>query len=137
MSLGKNWGRERYALLKVVEALTEQGKTDEAIQVFKAEISEESKQYEKTVAIIATAMVKEGRLDDMKQFIEEVNPDHLEENKKRFIASHFISTVKELAAESKDPQKVRELADLLQEKKFVTENSELRLIRQKSGPQVA
>lgn len=63
-------------------------------------------------------MVKEGQYDQMKQFLEEVDPQHLvKENKAT--STHIGSIVRCLAAESKDPEGVREFVEFLLEKKFV------------------
>ena len=58
-------GRERqlqFGVMKVVEALVEQGHSERALEFFKSEISAEKKQYVKTLALIATAMVKDGKI---------------------------------------------------------------------------
>lgn len=105
--------------MKAIEALVEQGQTETAVDVFKSEISSERKQYEKTLQLIATAMVKEGRFDEMKLFLEEVDSDHLVKDKRGTAATHINAIARVLAVESKDPERVRGFVEFLLEKKFV------------------
>ena len=55
-------GDTGFGVMKVVEALVEQGNTERALEFFKSVISAERKQYTKSLALIATAMVKEGKI---------------------------------------------------------------------------
>ena len=55
-------GDTGFGVMKVVEALVERGHTERALEFFRSEISAEKKQYVKTLALIATAMVKEGKI---------------------------------------------------------------------------
>ena len=55
-------GDTGFGVMKVVEALVGQGHTDRALEFFKSVISAERKQYTKSLALIATAMVKEGKI---------------------------------------------------------------------------
>ena len=73
-------------------------------------------------------MVKEGQYDQMKQFLEEVDPQQLvKENKAT--STHIGAIVRCLAAESKDPERVREFVEFLLEKNFVLNSmSELNYI---------
>ena len=73
------------------------------------------------MGLIATAMVKEGRFDEMRQFLEEVNPDQLL-IEKRATAGHINEVVRCLAAESKDPERVRGFVEFLLEKKLVNDS---------------
>ena len=55
-------GDTGFGVMKVVEALVQQGHTERALEFFKSVISAERKQYTKSLALIATAMVKEGKI---------------------------------------------------------------------------
>ena len=55
-------GDTGFGVMKVVEALVGQGHTERALEFFQSMISAERKQYTKSLALIATAMVKEGKI---------------------------------------------------------------------------
>ena len=66
-------------------------------------------------------MVKEGRFDEMRRFLEEVDPNQLLIEKQRATATHIGDVVRCLAAESKDPERVRGFVEFLLEKKLVND----------------
>ena len=66
-------------------------------------------------------MVKKGRFDEMRLFLEEVDPNQLLIEKQRATATHIGDVVRCLAAESKDPERVRGFVEFLLEKKLVND----------------
>ena len=121
-------------VMKVVEALVGQGQTEKAMDVFRSEAESKKKQYSKTLATIAKALIKEGRYDETTKFFEEVTAESILVRDQVRGSDHMNGVAKCLAEESKDPERVREFVKFLEEEKFVNTNLNTRQSLHAQGP---